>query len=288
MGNLVSRTVAMVIKYFGGTLPTERQSDPMDDELIKMASGLRDNYEKLMDAFSTQTAVMEVFKVVSRANKYIDETAPWVLAKDEANKARLATVMYNLLETIRITVSLLVPFMPESCEKAFAQIGAAGENTVWEKANIFGVLPANVTVAKGDTLFPRIDAEKELAALEELNAHKDAPTVPETPPVTIDEFAKVQMTVCKVLSCEKVKKSEKLLKFSLDDGSGKPRQIFSGIAKFYQPEELVGKTVVAVTNLPPRKMMGEESNGMLLSAEKDDKLNLLMLSDNVPAGATLC
>ncbi len=288
LGNLVSRTVAMVIKYFGGTLPTERQSDPMDDELIKMASGLRDNYEKLMDAFSTQTAVMEVFKVVSRANKYIDETAPWVLAKDEANKARLATVMYNLLETIRITVSLLVPFMPESCEKAFAQIGAAGENTVWEKANIFGVLPANVTVAKGDTLFPRIDAEKELAALEELNAHKDAPTVPETPPVTIDEFAKVQMTVCKVLSCEKVKKSEKLLKFSLDDGSGKPRQIFSGIAKFYQPEELVGKTVVAVTNLPPRKMMGEESNGMLLSAEKDDKLNLLMLSDNVPAGATLC
>ena len=288
LGNLVSRTVAMVIKYFGGTLPTERQSDPMDDELIKMASGLRDNYEKLMDAFSTQTAVMEVFKVVSRANKYIDETAPWVLAKDEANKARLATVMYNLLETIRITASLLVPFMPESCEKAFAQIGAAGENTVWEKANIFGVLPANVTVAKGDTLFPRIDAEKELAALEELNAHKDAPTVPETPPVTIDEFAKVQMTVCKVLSCEKVKKSEKLLKFSLDDGSGKPRQIFSGIAKFYQPEELVGKTVVAVTNLPPRKMMGEESNGMLLSAEKDDKLNLLMLSDNVPAGATLC
>ena len=288
LGNLVSRTVAMVIKYFGGTLPTERQSDPMDDELIKMASGLRDNYEKLMDAFSTQTAVMEVFKVVSRANKYIDETAPWVLAKDEANKARLATVMYNLLETIRITVSLLVPFMPESCEKAFAQIGAAGENTVWEKANIFGVLPANVTVAKGDTLFPRIDAEKELAALEELNAHKDAPAVPETPPVTIDEFAKVQMTVCKVLTCEKVKKSEKLLKFSLDDGSGKPRQIFSGIAKFYQPEELVGKTVVAVTNLPPRKMMGEESNGMLLSAEKDDKLNLLMLSDNVPAGATLC
>lgn len=288
LGNLVSRTVAMVIKYFGGTLPAERQSDPLDDELIKMASGLRDSYEKHMDAFATQSAVMEVFKVISRANKYIDETAPWVLAKDEENKARLAAVMYNLLETIRITVSLLVPFMPQSCEKAFVQIGASEENTAWDKANIFGVLPGDVTVVKGDTLFPRIDAQKELAALEELNTQKDVPAVPEIPPVTIDEFAKVQMTVCKVLTCEKVNKSEKLLKFSLDDGSGKPRQIFSGIAKFYQPEELVGKTVVAVTNLPPRKMMGEESNGMLLSAEKDDKLNLLMLDDAVPAGATLC
>ncbi|MEG2382505.1 MAG: methionine--tRNA ligase [Oscillospiraceae bacterium] len=288
LGNLVSRTVAMVIKYFGGTLPTERLADPLDDELIAMASGLRDIYQREMDNYAPQAALIEVFKVVSRANKYIDETAPWILAKDEANKPRLASVMYNLLEAIRITTSLLVPFMPQSCEKAFVQIGASSDNTAWDKANIFGALPADVTVQKGDTLFPRIDMAKELAELEAMNAEKNAPEPLAVPPVTIDEFAKVQMTVCKVLTCENVKKSEKLLKFSLDDGSGTPRQIFSGIAKFYKPEELVGKTVVAVTNLPPRKMMGQESNGMLLSAEKNEELNLLMLDDAVPAGATLC
>ena len=285
LGNLVSRTVAMVIKYFGGTLPKERKAEAIDDELINMAKSLRDSYEKNMDAFATQNALIDVFKVISRANKYIDETAPWVLAKDEANNARLATVMYNLLETIRITVSLLVPFIPESCEKVFAQIGAKAEDTVWDKANSFGTLPLDVTVSKGETLFPRIDMAKELEALESLEAK---PAEPEIPSVTIDEFAKVRMTVCKVLECENVKKSEKLLKFKLDDGSGKPRQILSGIAKYYKPEELVGKTVVACTNLPPRKMMGEESNGMIISAEKDDKLNLLMLDDAIPAGATLC
>lgn len=287
-GNLVSRTVAMVIKYFDGTLPTEREAAPVDDELLSMAKGLRDVYEQDMESYLTQAAVLEVFKVISRANKYIDETAPWILAKDEANKARLATVMYNLLETIRITTTLLQPVIPDSCEKAFAQIGAGEKDRAWENAATFGVLAQNVTVQKGETLFPRIDVEKELASLEELSATKAAPEAPAAPTVTIDEFAKVQMTVCKVLECENVKKSEKLLRFKLDDGSGTPRQIFSGIAKFYKPEELIGKTVVACTNLPPRKMMGEESNGMLLSAEKDEKLNLLMLDDAIPAGATLC
>ena len=287
-GNLVSRTVAMVFKYFDGTLPQEREAAPVDDELIGMAKGLRDIYEQDMEGYLTQAAVLEVFKVISRANKYIDETAPWVLAKDEKNKARLATVMYNLLETIRITTTLLQPVVPESCEKAFAQIGAKEQDKTWDNANTFGVLSATVTVCKGDTLFPRIDLEKELAALEELSAKKAEPEAPAVPTVTIDEFAKVQMTVCKVLECENVKKSEKLLRFKLDDGSGTPRQIFSGIAKFYKPEELIGKTVVACTNLPPRKMMGEESNGMLLSAEKDEKLNLLMLDDAIPSGATLC
>ena len=287
-GNLVSRTVAMVLKYFDGTLPQERENAPVDDELIGMAKNLRDVYEQNMESYLTQAAVLEVFKVISRANKYIDETAPWVLAKDEKNKARLATVMYNLLETIRITTTLLQPVMPDSCEKAFTQIGANEQDKAWDKANIFGVLSATVTVCKGETLFPRIDLEKELVALEELSTKKTAPEAPAVPTVTIDEFAKVQMTVCKVLECENVKKSEKLLRFKLDDGSGTPRQIFSGIAKFYKPEELIGKTVVACTNLPPRKMMGEESNGMLLSAEKDEKLNLLMLDDAIPAGATLC
>lgn len=287
-GNLVSRTVAMVLKYFDGTLPVERVSDPIDDELIGMARALRDLYEKDMESFLTQAALIETFKVISRANKYIDETAPWVLAKDEANKARLATVMYNLLETIRITTTLLQPVMPVSCEKTFAQIGAVEKDKAWDNANIFGSLPADVTVQKGETLFPRIDLEKELNYLESLIGVKDEPEAPAIPTVTIDEFAKVKMTVCKILECENVKKSDKLLRFKLDDGSGTPRQIFSGIAKFYKPEELVGKTVVACTNLPPRKMMGDESNGMLLSAEKDGALNLLMLNDTVPAGSVIC
>ena len=292
LGNLLSRTVAMVIKYFGGTLPAEREHDALDDELIAMASALRETYAGYMDTFGTQQALIEVFKVISRANKYIDETAPWILAKDESKRARLATVLYNLLEALRITVTLLLPFMPDSCEKAFAQIGAAPEQTTWDNAAVWGVLPADVTVHKGETLFPRIDMAKELAELEALKAAKAAAAAPKAAPVlpdvTIDEFAKCDMRVCKVLKCEPVKKSDKLLCFTLDDGSGTDRQILSGIAKFYRPEELVGKTVVAILNLPPRKMMGMASNGMLLSAEKDGKLNLLMLDDSVPAGAQLC
>ena len=292
LGNLLSRTVAMVIKYFGGTLPAEREHDALDDELIAMASSLRETYAGYMDNFGTQQALIEVFKVISRANKYIDETAPWILAKDESKRARLATVLYNLLETLRITVTLLLPFMPDSCVKAFAQIGAAPEQTTWDNAAVWGVLPADVTVQKGETLFPRIDMDKELAELEALKAAKEAAAAPKSAPVlpdvTIDEFAKCDMRVCKVLKCEPVKKSDKLLCFTLDDGSGTDRQILSGIAKYYRPEELVGKTVVAILNLPPRKMMGMASNGMLLSAEKDGKLNLLMLDDGVPAGAQLC
>ena len=264
----------------------------LDDELIAMASALRETYAGYMDNFGTQQALIEVFKVISRANKYIDETAPWILAKDESKRARLATVLYNLLETLRITVTLLLPFMPDSCVKAFAQIGAAPEQTTWDNAAVWGVLPADVTVHKGETLFPRIDMAKELAELEALKAAKKAAAAPKSAPVlpdvTIDEFAKCDMRVCKVLKCELVKKSDKLLCFTLDDGSGTDRQILSGIAKYYRPEELVGKTVVAILNLPPRKMMGMASNGMLLSAEKDGKLNLLMLDDSVPAGAQLC
>ena len=292
LGNLLSRTVAMVIKYFCGTLPAEREHDALDDELIAMASALRETYAGYMDNFGTQQALIEVFKVISRANKYIDETAPWVLAKDESKRARLATVLYNLLETLRITVTLLLPFIPDSCEKAFAQIGAAPEQTTWDNAAVWGVLPADVTVQKGETLFPRIDMAKELTELEALKAAKKAAAAPKSAPVlpdvTIDDFAKCDMRVCKVLKCEPVKKSDKLLCFTLDDGSGTDRQILSGIAKYYRPEELVGKTVVAILNLPPRKMMGMASNGMLLSAEKDGKLNLLMLDDSVPAGAQLC
>jgi methionyl-tRNA synthetase len=186
---------------------------------------------------------------------------------------------------------MLTPFIPDSCEKAFAQIGADGEARSWEKACEYGVLPAEVEVHKGETLFPRIDMAKMLTELEQ--AEKPAPkTKPVLPDVTIDEFARCDMRVCKVLSCEAVKKSEKLLKFQLDDGSGTPRQILSGIHKFYEPEQLVGKTVVAILNLPPRKMMGQESNGMLLSAVREvdgkEELHLMILDDSVPVGALLC
>ena len=293
LGNLVSRTTAMVEKYFGGTLIAEREADTIDDELVEMIKSTKEKYEKQMDALQLHLALEEVFKLIQRANKYIDECAPWVLAKDESKKPRLATVMYNLLEALRVALVMLTPFIPQSCEKAFAQIGAAGEAVTWERAGEYGVLPADVTVHKGETLFPRIDMAKALEELEKREHANDAPKAkPVLPDVSIDEFAKCDMRVCKVLTCEAVKKSEKLLKFTLDDGSGTPRQILSGIHKFYEPEELVGKTVVAILNLPPRKMMGQMSNGMLLSAVREvngqEELHLIMLDDSVPAGSQLC
>ena len=290
LGNLVSRTVAMVQKYFGGKLPAQQEADPaLDDALIELASALPEKYEEQMEHYAFQNALSEVFTVISRANKYIDETAPWILAKDESKKARLARVMYNLLETVRICGGLLQPFMPATSEEIMKRIGATQYD--WDSLTKYGTLPMEAQVTAGPALFPRIDAEKELAELESLTAQKEEPEeapLPEPlPPVSFDEFCKVEMTVVKVLTCEKVKKSEKLLKFTLNDGTSEPRQILSGIAKYYQPEELIGKTLVAVTNLPPRKMMGQESCGMLLSAERGDKLNLVMLDDSIPAGARL-
>ena len=299
LGNLVSRTTAMVEKYFGGTLPDAREAGDVDESLVSMVSGLRDRYEAQMEKFQFQNALEEVFKCIQRANKYIDETMPWALAKDEANKTRLATVMYNLLETIRICTTLLLPFIPASCEKIFAQIGANADVEVWDTANVWGKLAANVTVHKGEAVFPRVDAEKALAKLEELHQQQLKALLPdvEVEPyieekVDFDTFCKSDLRAVKVKACEAVKKSEKLLKFTLDDGSGTDRQILSGIHKFYEPEQLVGKTLVAILNLPPRKMMGLESCGMLISAvhtEKgEEKLHLLMVDDAIPAGAKLC
>ena len=295
LGNLVSRTTAMVEKYFGGTLPAEREADALDDELVSMIKTTGAKYAAQMDAFQLHLALEETFKLIQRANKYIDESTPWVLARDESKRARLATVMYNLLEALRVSLIMLKPFIPASCEKAFAQIGADENSTAWENVCVYGALPATVSVHKGETLFPRIDMAKALEELEKLHAEKKQPEVkcpPVLPDVTIDEFAKCDMRVCKVLACEAVKKSDKLLKFTLDDGSGTPRQILSGIHKFYEPETLVGKTVVAILNLPPRKMMGQMSNGMLLSAVREvegkEELHLLMLDDSVPAGSQLC
>ncbi len=297
LGNLVSRTTAMVEKYFGGTLIAERQADVIDDELIGMAKALREKYASEMDKLQLQNGLEAIFKTVQRANKYIDETAPWVLAKDEANKARLATVMYNLLETVRICTILLTPVMPESCEKIFTQIGATACD--WDSAAVWGALDAAVTVSKGEAIFPRIDAVKELAALEEIQAAAKKAALPAielepqlTENVDFDTFCKCDFRAVKVKACEAVKKSDKLLRFTLDDGTGTDRQILSGIRKYYEPEQLVGKTLVAIVNLPPRKMMGLESCGMLISAvhtEKgEEKLNLLMVDDSIPAGAKMC
>ncbi len=299
LGNLVSRTTAMVEKYFGGTLPAERENSDADCDLKTMASTLRDRYQAEMERFQFQNALEQVFRTIQRANKYIDENAPWTLAKDPANRARLATVMYNLLETIRICAVLLTPFIPDSAEKIFDQIGACPCCRTWEKANVWGSLRPDVTVHKGEALFPRIDAEKALA---ELNAIQEAQRKAALPAlelepysqenVDFDTFCKSDFRAVKIKNCEAVKKSDKLLKFTLDDGSGTDRTIVSGIRHYYQPEQLIGKTAVAVLNLPPRKMMGIPSCGMLISAvhkEKgEEKLHLLLLDDSIPAGAKLC
>ncbi|MBU5625730.1 methionine--tRNA ligase [Oscillibacter sp. MSJ-2] len=303
LGNLVSRTTAMVEKYFAGNLPTNHKMEPMDHELMEMAGSLRRRYEEQMEKFAFQSALSEVFSVVARANKYIDETAPWVLARDEDNNPRLAMVMYNLLETIRICAVLLTPFMPESMARVFDQIGASGKLTTWESAGSWGVLPKDASVRKGEALFPRIDMEKELKALEELEEQKKAEAEAASRPaleieplagenVDFDTFCKSDFRAVKVKACEAVPKSSKLLRFTLDDGTGTDRHILSGIHKWYEPEDLVGKTLVAIVNLPPRKMMGLESCGMLLSAVHTERgeecLNLMIVDDKIPAGAKLC
>ena len=328
LGNLLSRTTAMVQKYFGGQLPagcgaTEmekeaaksaasrasttcfRVDDPNDPaifdlDLVSKAAGLRFDYEENMETFAPHKALDEVFKVIQRANKYIDENAPWALAKDmETNGARLAHVLYNLLEATRICGILLTPFMPESCEKLFAQIGAPAEAQTWDAAAEWGALPETAVVTKGENLFPRLDMDKALSELEaaEAEAKKAAlPAVEVEPQLTekvdFDTFCKSDFRAVKVKACEAVKKSEKLLNFTLDDGTGVDRQILSGIHKWYEPEDLVGKTLIAIVNLPPRKMMGLESNGMLISAvhteHGEECLHLLMVDDDIPAGAKLC
>ncbi|MCH5192631.1 MAG: methionine--tRNA ligase [Oscillospiraceae bacterium] len=295
LGNLVSRTVAMVIKYFDGTLPAERESDPLDEELISMSKSLRDGVDKFVDETQLNNALAEIFKVISRANKYIDETAPWVLAKDEAKKTRLATVLYNLLESIRISTTLLSCFMPSTMPKVWEQIGADESLISYENAGKFGVLPANVTVKKGDVLFPRLDIEKET---EELNAIilKNAPKetqdtdkanlVPLGDTIKIEDFGKVDLRVAEVKSCEKVPKAKKLLCLQLDDGFG-TRQVVSGIAQWYSPDDLIGKKIIVVANLAPAKLCGVESNGMIVAADVDDAARVIFVDKDIPNGAKL-
>lgn len=296
LGNLVSRTVAMVDKYFGGTLPADREAGDFDAELIAEAEELRAKVDEFMDKTQINNALAEIFKVVSRANKYIDETAPWVLGKDESKKARLATVLYNLLETIRIVSTLLSNFMPTTMPKVWEQIGAAESDITYENAGKFGVLPADVTVHRGEIIFPRIDVNKEIEELNKIIGSNAEPEekaddgfepAPIADEITIDDFAKVDLRVALVKDCEKVKKSKKLLCLQLDDGFG-GRQVVSGIAAWYKPEDLIGKKVVIVANLKPVKLCGVESNGMICAADTPDGAASVIFPDqDLPCGAKL-
>ena len=296
LGNLVSRTVAMADKYFGGTLPADREAGDFDAELIAEAEGLRAKVDEFMDKTQINNALAEIFKVVSRANKYIDETAPWVLGKDESKKARLATVLYNLLETIRIVSTLLSNFMPTTMPKVWEQIGAAESDITYENAGKFGVLPADVTVHRGEIIFPRIDVDKEIEELNKIIGSNAEPEekaddgfepAPIADEITIDDFAKVDLRVALVKDCEKVKKSKKLLCLQLDDGFG-GRQVVSGIAAWYKPEDLIGKKVVIVANLKPVKLCGVESNGMICAADTPDGAASVIFPDqDLPFGAKL-
>lgn len=297
LGNLVSRTVAMVEKYFGGTLPADKKSDPMDDELTSMATALRAKVDECMDNTTLNIALAEIFKVISRANKYIDETAPWVLAKDESNKPRLAAVLYNLLEAIRISTSLLSAFMPTTMPKVWEQIGASADDVSYENAAKFGVLPADVTVHRGEVLFPRIDVDKEISELNALieaqmkktQAEQDkdgANLEPLSETIKIDDFFKSDLRVAEVKSCEKIPKAKKLLKLMLDDGFGE-RQVVSGIAKWYAPEDLIGKKVIVVANLAPAKLCGVESNGMIVAASVGEDAKVIFVDKDIPNGSKL-
>lgn len=301
LGNLVSRTVAMVEKYFGGTLPLDREAQPIDDELLGMATALRDKTDKYIDETQLNNALAEIFKVISRANKYIDETTPWVLGKDESKKARLASVLYNLLETIRICTTLLSCFMPSTMPKVWEQIGADESLITYENAGKTGVLPLDVTVKKGAPLFPRIDVNKEIDELNALiqkqmkAAEKEAQNSAENakqkedkaPQITFDDFSKVELRAAKVLACEPIKRAKKLLKLIVDDGSAENRQIVSGISQWYKPEDLIGKTVVIVANLKPAKLCGEMSNGMLLAADTADGGVQVLFADDLEPGMRL-
>lgn len=289
-GNLVSRTVAMVKKYFDKKLITDRESGEFDNELISMCESLCDKVDALMDKTELNNVLAEIFAVVSRANKYIDETMPWVLAKDESKKARLATVLYNLLEAIRITSTLLSCFMPVAMPKALEQIGASDYAT-YENAKKFGVLPLDVEVNPGEVLFPRIDAEKEIDELNNIiknNETTDDTAEAETlPEITIDDFAKVELIVAEVLKCEKVKRSKKLLKLQLDDGRG-GRQVISGISEWYSPEDLIGKKVIVVANLKPVKLCGEISNGMICATDMPDgSAGVIFPDQSIPVGSKI-
>ncbi|NLM09946.1 MAG: methionine--tRNA ligase [Clostridiaceae bacterium] len=291
LGNLVSRTAAMIRKYFGGIIPENREKADIDNDLIQTVEGTAETVEKLLDRLQFSTALQEIWKSISRTNKYIDETTPWILARDEKNKPRLAQVLYNLTESIRIISILIQPFMPDTPQKIWDQFGISEDMRFWESAKTWGLYSADKAVAEKEPLFPRIDIEKELAELEKMNVHakdddKEAEVPEILPQIQIDDFAKLDLRVAKVISCEKVKKSEKLLKLQLDIGV-ETRQVVSGIAKYYTPEELIGKKVIMIANLKPAKLMGIESQGMILAASNENDLVLATVDGDIPVGSRI-
>jgi len=308
LGNLVSRTVAMQLKYFGGAMPSkaDRESAELDNEVISMLSSIATTASEYLDAMQFPNALVEIWKCVSRLNKYIDETAPWILSKDEASKNRLAEVMYVLIEGIRIVSVLLQPFMPKTPEKIWAQLGISGDEDVtsWQSAFTWGLYKDGTSVVKGDPIFPRIDAVKELEELAKIDAAKKAAAeaakaasnkkedpksvaeINEDGLITIDDFCKVKLVVAEVIEAERVENSEKLLKMQLNVGN-ETKQVVSGIAKFYSPEDMIGKKVVFVANLKSAVLCGVESQGMILAATKGKKLSLLTIDGDLPAGSKI-
>lgn len=287
LGNLLSRTVAMVEKYFGGIIPSPTAKEAIDDELINLALATPSKVEASVEKLNIPEAIEHVFALIGRANKYIDETTPWILAKDEEKKERLGTVLYNLIESLRISSILLSSFLPDTSEKINKQINAS--KTDWASLSSFDGTVAGTKVVKGNNLFPRIDVDEKLKELEAISeAQKAAIKKPITPikeEITIEDFEKLDLRVVKVKDCEPVKGAKKLLKLKVDLG-GEERQVVSGISKFYKPEDLIGKNVVLVANLKPVKLRGELSQGMILAASTDDDSILSVVNPgDLPTGS---
>ena len=285
LGNLVNRTITMSKKYFGGVISHGR-AEELDSELKELALSTPALVEKHMDSMHIADAIDDIFALLRRANKYIDETEPWVLGREGGDHDRLREVLYNLIESIRFAAVMLEPFMPDTAKAIHEQINV--ENAGLASLKEFGFIEDNHTLGENSILFARIDAAKKLAEIEAENAAK-APKRPEKPKeeeINIDHFAKVSLRAAKVLSCEKLKKSDKLLVLKVDNGF-EEKQVLSGIAQYYKPEELVGKTIVLVDNLAPAKLRGETSEGMLLAADTDDGVKVVFLDDSIPAGAKI-
>ena len=297
LGNLVSRVTAMVTQYFGGTIPEADVKEVVDNELIEMNNSLLKNLEECIDQLFIPEALENIWKVIQRANKYIDETTPWLLAKDESKKARLQTVMYNLCETIRIVSVCLQPFLTKTPQKIFEKLGIKDESLLTFDSLVFGTMKPGQKVEKGEALFQRLDLVKELEIMDKIaeeekaKANKNKETKVENAitiqEIGIEEFEKVQLKVGTVLECQKVEKADKLLCSKIDCGEAEPRTIVSGIAKYYTPEEMVGKQVIVVTNLKPVKLRGILSQGMVLCASQDDKLCLLSPIQSMPSGSEI-
>ena len=288
LGNLVNRTVAMSNKYFGGQVMAPTAQEPLDEQLKDAALAAVENVDKLLSKYRVSDALEAILSLARRSNKYIDETAPWVLAKDEDKKERLGTVLYNLLESIRFIAILVSPFMPETAEKIFKQINT--QVISYDSLKEFGGLKAGEKVGTAEPLFSRLDSEKLLADIAEAakkaqEAEKPKKEIEQKPEITIDDFAKVELRVAKVEACEPVKKAKKLLKLTLDDGAGK-RTVASGIAQYYKPEDLIGHNVILVANLKPAKLCGVESCGMILAADSNDSVKVIF-ADDMEVGSTV-